>query len=636
MPFTHDEDLLAADAAALAEGLASFVKAYFIYPPNNSRVGEALEDCMHKLRSVLERSAPLRFAVTQDRVEVGETILEWLSAPVIWLADVFRRTGLGVVEFHRDLRPDDLREFADALRSAVAKVTRNPRARDLWPEAVGGLVLEKTRLCGRFAPAVGKEGGPSEEDGCADGPGRSRSTRPAGSRQFSKLIADLIAVEEVARRLAVLEEALKRSKDGPAIDRVDILEQILRLVPPGTRRDTGALVWTVETVLGHVLSELEHGCDQGRLTVDDIRFRRALLEIGYAFFGRSERHAEETRELVELPVGSRPGDELINEDLDLLLEEFEALPDSPPGQLTMDDCKLERVSVCLYEIATRSGDEAPGRAREELAALLAAPDPETEAMVRAHLDPTRGDLPPHVREQRVERVLDFLEEAAVAGLAERVVDLGVDVVERRFPERFGVFLDSLDLDDPADRVKLVEVVTRLGRRRIRSAGAEAMRVLSSSPRRLQTVFTVRNRAFLPFAEVVVAHGDPHQVAAVVGWLRCLDLPGGEAAVLLLDDPPRPFLHSLCAEAYDGLYTKATTDRARNLLRGFVGSPADSQDGIERRTLAVYALWKLWNDDLLACVRRLCRGSGLFGRGWPPAPIRQAAREVLRWHKERKT
>lgn len=640
VPSTHDEDLLAIQATALAEGLASFLKAYFIYPPNNSRVGDALEECMRRLGGALAAYGHVRFAVTTRRIEVAGVVLSKPASLVVWLADMFRRTGLGAIELRASVRRDDLREFAEALRRAVARVTRDPRARDLWSVPVRSIELEETRLRGRFAPAAEDASGPAaaardhdEPDPPAAGDRRDRNR--GDSRPGDDLVVELAAVESIAQRLAAIEAVLGDSKERSVTNHVDVLEQILRLVPPDTRRDFAKLVWTVEAVLGHVLEELRRDASRGVVTVDELRFRRALLQVGYGFFGRRERRVEEVEPPIVLPGGGQPGDELITEDLDLLLEELQTLPDAWNDRVVADDSRPERVAACLYEIATRPAGEAPRGVREELAILLASPDPDVEAVVRAYLDPARGDAPPHVRERRVERVLDFLEESAADGLAERVVDLSVEVVERRFPERFGLFLDSIDLDDPADRSRLVEVVTRLGRHRIHAARTNVLRVLSSSPRRLRAAFTVRNRAFLPLAEVVLARGDRRQVAAAVAWLRRLDLPGGEAAVLLLDEPPRAFLQTLCAQAWDGLYTAATTERARTLLRAFVETPTESPDGIERRTLAVYALWKLWTDDLLGFVRRLRRGRGLLGRGWPPAPIRQAAKEVLRWRRERK-
>jgi hypothetical protein len=239
-----------------------------------------------------------------------------------------------------------------------------------------------------------------------------------------------------------------------------------------------------------------------------------------------------------------------------------------------------------------------------------------------------------VREDRHElcsRVFHALRPDQVAWFLRESRSFNASVVVDGFPEHFPLFLDTLDPRSPNELGRIADVCSVLGPERI----AEAEAVLGS-PRgiltipRLTRVLSLPRLEVLPLVEIVVRHGSRAQRAQAAGFLKKFRLATRGAAALEAlpaDRLPPGYLEALCRAARAGADPDDLQEQSERMLLRFLELPARTEEDVQARKFAVYALRDCRSPEALRLLRRIGgMASSLLRR--EPAPVRQAAREVL--------
>jgi hypothetical protein len=441
----------------------------------------------------------------------------------------------------------------------------------------------------------------------------------------------------IAGRIQDLEDLLtERSVKAAAageLRQADIVEQLIQMLPPEVRGNPVALIKTVESILALTTEQMRSA---GTTPDRDGDLRTVLLHLCRTFFMREDDggpgHGGHGGLAADQAPRGHPGDDQVTDDLEALLREVAELPRGL-DRIDLRPSEAERFGVCLHQLLTTPRVEHARALQPMLAEHLPAVGEEELQMLRHYLAGfeqragSRG-----AEDAGVERLLALLRDPRHTDVLRSVLVLPDSFVIARFPEFFGLFLDSLDRRDAAAMQRLPDIAGKLGRSRILQRTAPLLKDDVLRGQRADKLLASPHPAMLPFAEIVLEHGDRSQVTSVVHFLRRVELSTPAAAALCVDeaDLTSSFLLSLCraAQSEDRSAASQTIRTAVNLLKQFIsGHGGDNSALVQRQVYAVHALRRVWSSEVVEFLKGLGRrfqiGSDV------PKPVREAARDALR-------
>ncbi len=595
--------------------LATFVKACFVYPENNVRVREASAGLFEQFRQLALRGDGVGIKVSAERVYCMGAPLEPPFPPMVqWLKATLESTALAGIELESDVAEPAMFAFARRLRENFSKARHAPSFAALWSQPIAGLRFIEPRFRGRFA-AKPTHGG---DQGFADSPATESMHLRGTLHEHPGIRAKLDALQEAfAQRADARDAAEERG--------IDVVHQIVQIVPEEVRSSPAALAKTVESVLAIVVDELRHRAPQP--AGDHFDFTKLVLGVCRTFFLR-DTTAEGAPAAGVDQRHDHWGDRLIADDLGALLQEIAGLP-AAVTQLELEESSTEQIGVYLHQFVSSTALEHVAGLKPRIVERLALPGPGELAVVAQY-----AAAETHAGGQQ-RRLLDLLRDSRLTQILRSTPMLSSQTVVAEFPRRFCLFLDALDPEDPVALDELAETAGRLSRDLVLRKASSLLEDGILEEDRLRKLLLRPAFAVLSFAELAVRHGDLKHRGLVVQYLRKLDLTEPAAAALCLDevDLPASFLCTLCQEARQKESSPQAFRTAVHLIREFLAAAATTADAVTRQAYAVYALRKLWSEETRDLVKRLARRWVNPARAYP-RPVRAAARELLKQSKGR--
>jgi hypothetical protein len=353
-------------ARALLRRITTMWRNASIYAPEHPRVQGAVTAVLGHFgyvasgdRTVLVRDGKLllcgaTFDLDDDEVAV--------------LVARLREVGLRGLELTPEATANDLVEFLQMARRQRHRGASELVAR--WPADHARLRALPLVFEGDFQgdgshgkPAPG--GATTKARLAARAPASPPPLPPAVRSALQQLVAD----EETQARLAAM--AAMTTAEGERTTTLPLLERLGQLLPADVGNDATAIAATVRTILARIERDLGEVVRRGaRVRGSDLM--RQALTLARTVFGTSSTPAQSGD---ALPSG-RPEDEAITADVDLLLGEFEQLPDEersfPPEIGAEHDFATarEQFGICLYLVARDRRTGGSAGARRRVAQLL--------------------------------------------------------------------------------------------------------------------------------------------------------------------------------------------------------------------------------------------------------------------------
>jgi hypothetical protein len=232
--------------------------------------------------------------------------------------------------------------------------------------------------------------------------------------------------------------------------------------------------------------------------------------------------------------------------------------------------------------------------------------------------------------ERYERVIELLRRAGRVDLLHDSRHLDPERVVERFPERFGLFVDALDLQGEEDRETLRRVLLKIGSDRIRNAFAHDPRTEDLlTARRIHRLLHRSGIEALALVRPAVDHGG-HDDA--VRYLRRLGFPKDVTAALDALDPPSllpaDYLRDLADHPWAGDTLDRLRDKSFTLLAKFIAGTAENPALHDRRLYAIRALRHLPSIRCMNLLEGLKKSGGLLALSKTTRAVRKAATETL--------
>lgn len=354
-------------ARALLRRITTMWRNASIYAPEHPRVQGAVTAVLGHFgyvasgdRTVLVRDGKLLLCGATFDLDDDEAAV---------LVARLREVGLRGLELTPEATANDLVEFLQ-----MARRQRHRGASELvakWPADHARLRALPLLFEGDFeadgTPGRVATGGPTAKSRSAP---RAPAAPPPLPPAVRSALHQLVADPETQARLAAMAE-LTQASEGERTTTVPLLERLGQLLPADVGNDATAIAATVRTILARVERDLGEVVRRGaRVRGSDLM--RQALTVARTVFGTSSTPA---RSGDALPSG-RPEDEAITADVDLLLGEFEELPDderSFPSEIGAEHdfaTAREQFGICLYLVAQDRRTGGSAGARRRLAQLL--------------------------------------------------------------------------------------------------------------------------------------------------------------------------------------------------------------------------------------------------------------------------
>jgi hypothetical protein len=356
------------------------------------------------------------------------------------------------------------------------------------------------------------------------------------------------------------------------------------------------------------------------------------LNVAKRFFD-VKTPVHERREVKNLPAG-RPGDEVVVDDLDALLAEYEQLPDATGISFPTDDESLsgELLGIYLHRIINDPDGEQRARLVALTAELLDDLNDARIAVLASYLEPCLTQDVAAARESPNWRVLTMLREQGRLSILRKAGLLNAELAAALFPELFGLFLDSLDETEERDREQLCRAVSLIGAHRIREATAELAgerKILT--PGRTRMVLAIDSQEIVPLVGVFAEKSDVDTRRDIALLLRKLEPPLAESAALRAVNPPEilpaGYLRDLCQFDW-----KTPDEKLRKyslfLLRKYITDTGGDASLVENRIYAIRKLVHLPGPETEEYLRELSTRGRLLRMTKAARAVRQAAARTL--------
>jgi hypothetical protein len=612
-------------APELVEQLAAFLKAAFLFPPTNRRVGDSAGAVVAAVRKIGGAQSWVRLVVMEEAFLVEGVEVAFEGVHRAWLRNLLVELQLGGLELGPGLDLPALVEFADRLRAAKAK--KEPAENAVWGEEIEGVRAVELRIRGMHAPQGDEWVYPG---GGAPGPSEDESDPKTRS-----LVEQLDRDPELKRMAEQLRESLlEEVEDAGEWSDSSLLADLVGMLPAEARMNPAIAREMIGEVLETLRRRVETGIE-GRGLGDDLKGGGAAFRVAKRFFSVRFPDELEVDEDEDLPVGL-PRDAGIEDCLEDLLEEVASLPPARSLELQTGDEHFvrEMLGICLHRVA----GEAPGELSESLSGaihrVLSSSTEEKEELVRQYLAPCFASGPEAGPAHSNWKVVEFLQEHGLVRDLEWGEFLGFEKLSRCFPKQFGLFLQTLSPEDPEDLMKLQKVASLLTRDRILDAAPELTApggILE--PDLAAVILGGAGSDLMPFVEILAEHGDPALVIQVVQFLRRADLPEVETTALRAVHPPsripRRYLVDLARFAAAGGSSPKLREYSSFLIRRFITEVADITDQTDRRIYAIRSLRAHPTPETIEFLRELSRAGRLLSQARSARAVRNAASKTLK-------
>ncbi len=373
----------------------------------------------------------------------------------------------------------------------------------------------------------------------------------------------------------------------------------------------------------------------GGTSLDDrtLDTARRSAEIAQRYFGRPEPEQDTT---LEKPSG-RPEDAAIVGDIDSLLEEIAALPDTanpalqPPGETRTDLAGIaeQLLGVYLYLWVTYPEPDARQRLEQPLIRALASCRDDITV-----LDPYLGDGDFAEISSPAERraILDLAAQAGRGRLLAERDYFSAALVTEEFPQSLPAAVRVLGGSDKGI-VVLREAVDKLLQEHGRQAFIDLLR-----SEELQDAAMIRGLVALggEIASVALTaatwSGRLELYDEVLEQVRSMDVPGPERRALKLlrsqDRGSTSYLQQLVRDLSDGSVSQELRRRTAEMLRAQVHRARENDD-IDRMRSAIEDLALVPDTQTRSLLREIGSSDRWLRVFDPLGPARAAARDVLR-------
>ncbi len=610
--------------AAFLDDLAAYLKNSFIYPSNNERVLESAALVCQGVKRHQHGSEPLRVYRQGTNYMIGHIEVAVEGVRVNWLRDCFSKAALGGVEFDAHINPESLGQFAELLRQNFSSGKR-ANFNSMWPKAYAG--VRPMELV--FAGSHDEEGLNSEAKAGVKLRGGGAEHGPATN---DAVMQALTTSDELMGRLDSLQKRVSQdSTEDHSKTRLDILSQIRNSLPSETLSDHDMVRSIVSQVVDiaekQIMELLETGVVGGEVEMSSL-----MASVGKKFFSsfQTAEHKDHHDEI--LPSG-RPGDEKVLDDLQALLDEYHALPESPDLLLDLEQQGFaeEMLGIYLHHLVRCDEEEAVEFYEPIRSVLNTAKDP--ESIYQPYVEVCLSNKGTTERCRPYWRVIKYLQRAGFTEALQKMDYLRPELVAAVFPNQFVPFLDSLKAKDKVELEKISDVCYGVGPTKILSATDE----LTSghgilSRRRVDKILSVDSPHVLPLAQVIAQHGEEWTRVPLVQFLKSMELPEAEAAAIRAIAPseliPGPYLAEVCECVRNGKYPKKVRTASGEVVRQFIRDTEGDTKQLERRLYAISALRHLDSPTTMLFLKELSKAGGFFSKSKLTKPVRQAAKEVL--------
>ncbi len=619
----------APDAArGLAASLVTALKNIAIYPAAHPRVATAAREFVEHLRHHCGDRKSCRLVARGDGLLLDECRVGDDDAGAAWLVQRLRDAGLRGIELEHECTHDDVLAFATALNQARSRSgTKFTALRNQPNSRLVPLPLVYRGHHDPNAPALDAAGEPSDEPGATTTPA---SNGPADT-SLRALIARMAQTAEVQERLRSIE-AHSRGTDAGEKKELDLFEFIRELLPADVAGNPALIEDVIHKVLGRVdesMSELV----RRKAKVKGADLLRKALGVARKYFQTSTPSQPAP---IGLPSG-RPEDDKITANLDLLLQEIEALPDTAglrlPDASEMATAKhlvaREILGVCLHGAATSGSTAAVNRLRERLKAARPNVLAEVADLINVYAGPAADSvgISSAVRTLAIATLVE-------AGHVEFVRSRGF--VDAAFVS--GTFPDSLPLaakvlgNDEAGRGVLREALALIAPM-IDAGGGSAIEGsgVLAEPTVVRALFQTGGPGAWALLVQAAAKALPAMRQVLRDHLRTLPLPPAEAAVVHSYDQaellPRDYLVQLLSALGNRRFEAALHAASGELLRRRVQLPPDALSH-EARLAAISNLIHAPDAETRRLLQRLAGDRLLPSFSARVRAVRKTARAAL--------
>jgi hypothetical protein len=604
----------------LVDGLAQFTRTLAIYPASNSRVIANLEAFLRAFGQVQAEGQPrpvrILFGGEHLRVD-GEEHDMASSAQVGWLCERCEKTGLAGIELSPGLERNSVVRFSKLLLENHARAGAEIDFEAMWKSAPADMQPIERRFDGDFTGVVSD----LDLDGTVGAP--------------SRLAGILAGEKSVQGQLLALQMVLDPDRAGPKLS-IDLLDHVARLLPADVMTDLPRVVSMTNRVLEVLIHRLEQKQEAEASDIEDHKGRkleRMLTLVARGLFSRGDADLLRAPESESTYAGGRSHgeDEVITDDLESLLCEFEGLPDFAPevALFRPEETHAEQVGVFLHYLLQDDGELRHDLLHRHILGLLASGSTAVRGVLDEYVDLLRS---PQGRSRiHTGRLLEVLRGSRLAGLLRTRGVVTAQSVLETFPDDFGLYLDALDFARDEDVAELASVCQSLGDELIVGNGQRLVREQELLKHgRAEAVLASAEPELAGLALVILQHGGDRYRKLVVDYLRALELADPEACLLTVADGleyfPREYLAALMDRA--GAGDRKKTEKLRQWVTMMLCRYVRNEHNDEaRRAYAVRLLADFWEDEAAELLHALAR-QPLIGSSSVPATIRKAAKDTL--------
>jgi hypothetical protein len=641
-------------AAAVVNQLAIFLKAAFIYPREHRRVQITADAFLEEIDRWLDPLTwvPLRIRGADDIV-VGDHQAEPLGPHAAWMQECFRDAVLAGLELGPAIDAETLFDLADCLRQTMGK--NAPEFSQVWPADHGKLIPLDLVFKGGHT-REGNQGGfgsgheLTESESTASGTGGPAAAGASAHDVWkNELVRKLHKEPRIHSKLTSIAQCLGKETlvrgGGGAVGELDLLGEVVRLIPTDVRAEHEDMSGVLEQVLESIQSDLLTAMRDDSTEVDG-GFLRTALAVAQKYF--ENRPGDDVVANESAPTGW-PADDRIEDDVEQLIAEIEALPE--PGDLRMpahpalmakDALGAELLGIYLYLLSKAERPETLQALQACLGGCLREPSYGQRRVLHAYFrDLQEMDVSTGVPARHPAwRILSALHGEGLSELIHGRDYLKPEHVAASFPDHFPLYVQSLG-SKPEDVAKLRRAVRAIDPEAVEE-GIEKLKQEGGLEEQavLDKLLSVGGEPVLPLITVIAYVDEPWARTRVAWYLRRMKLPTQESSALSCVEPPGSlpcsYLVDLCRLAATKKRDWKVMNRSAELVRDFITRVEDDPDMDELRLHAIWALRLLASpetQDFLEELRKSGRLTRLSARARATRKAAAASLEVLRRNTE---
>jgi hypothetical protein len=629
-----------------AEAWGVLVRTLAFYPPTNDRVRQSLDQALQTFAAAQsDLGGEVSLLLSRRELLVGGVTTPLSSGSnLAWLAQRLERNGMAGVTFEPGLEPDALASFSLQLLEGYRRTQLDPEFERAAHDVPACVVPIEQRFEGSFRSG--------ESEGDSSWLEALVAAHPAARTDPLALIAarDERVRSRIDGLLGTLETKPESEGRGPTVKAAELLTQLVHSLPAeATHREEDLIKLTVELLDA---LQVEMGRDQRTAAGDafgamigDSPVALALANVCRRLFAREGLASEELAQR-RIEGGAEPAsaiapwmrghplDERIADDLELLIKEVEALPQSDEQDMRLRSGldPAEQLGVWLHYMTTLDSDEEANRTQPLAAACIRADPAAVREVLALYLRPLRASDEAEAQVRHRKRMLAFVREQGLTELLFEFEVFGDATIVDVFPRHFGPWLETLDLVHTKGRTRLLEVIAELGPERIHAAqaaleGPEG--ILAGA--RIQQLLLLPDLALGPLVRMALARANGEVKAGIVRFLR--RAAAGQPEACLLDileagELPRDYLSELLEPSSEPQARARMRTRIADLLAERIEQWGSQANVAQRRLSAVRLLANFRSRHSEQVLKQIAKRTKLF-QSAIDTDLQRAAREALR-------